>query len=104
MPGNPHSYVARVDLLDASELVRLPRRTLTAMSNSINPRPLFAQTIALLAEAKCPKCSKQAHTRNLNLAQPDWICDWCTARERMIEEYAAWKKQDAAATRNRVRD
>jgi len=48
----------------------------------INPRPLFAQTIALLAEAKCPNRSKQTHTRHLNLAKPDWICDNLVLRRR----------------------
>lgn len=71
------------------------------MPDRINPRPLFRRAIEMLAMSECPHCHRALGTRSLIINKPDYHCAWCAAREQLVDEFKEWKRQDAAAAREK---
>ena len=71
----------------------------------IDPRQILSRSMTMLENARCPECGRaydpvaEAETY-LPRRQP-LHCSWCGMRAELVREYAAWRRQDAAATRRR---
>jgi len=61
----------------------------------IDLHPLLQRAIDLLAVEECPRCSGM-------LAKPPENCDWCQGRQRLVDAYLAWHKDDDDNSRLKI--